>query len=309
MNKLKARAPPSGFVEGVGELFGRSVDAVLRRPRSVVVPLLIDLAYLVLGTALFAMVANVELLFPQGYRLPLFPVAVPHALPTVGDIVGPTPSLAGFGREVLLAAIILILVSIPLLAFAEAGFLGVLKVVYLTEHDVLEEGRHPDAWSRVREAFGATARKHWRTFLALRGIQAVLAIAAMLLPRVLPQFSNYGLGVLAVDVLLLYAPYAAIEGNKGARASIRESVQLVSDHLATTLVALLFGFLLTGGMGLLAGPVVGVTGVWGPFLLSVLYAPVGTALALFLYNVYLSFQPRESLPESAPAPNVAPAGA
>lgn len=296
-------------MEGVGELFGRSVDAVLRRPRAVLVPLLIDLGYLLLGTALFFSLAHVELLFPQGYRLPLFPVAVPHALPTVGDVMGPTPSMQGLGRDVILAALALIVVSIPLLAYAEAGFLGVLKTVYLTEHDVLEEGRHPDAWSRVREAFVSTGKRHWRTFLALRCIQAILAIAALLLPLLLPRFGNYGLGVLAVDVLLLYAPYAAIESGKGVRSAVRESVQLVSDHLATTLVALLFGFLLTGGVGLLAGPVVGLTGIYGPFVMSLVYAPVGTALALFLYNVYLSFQPRELAPETAPATTSVPAGA
>jgi len=296
-------------MEGVGELFGRSVDAVLRRPRAVLLPLGIDLAYLLLGTLLFFGFAHVELLFPQGYRLPLFPVAVPHALPTVGDVVGPTPALSDFGRDVILAALILITLAIPLLAFAEAGFLGALKAVYLTEHDVLEEGRHVDAWSRVREAFFAAGRRHWRTFLVLRGIQALLAIAALLMPLWLPALGNYGLAVLAVDVLLLYAPYAAIEGGKGARASIRESIQLVSDHLATTLVALLFGFLITGGVGLLATPLVALTGVYGPFLLSALYAPIGTALALFLYNVYLSFQPRENVPESSPAPAASPSSA
>src|SRR5581483_1107027 len=260
-------------------------------------------------TALFASIAHVELLFPQGYRLPLFPVAVPHALPTVGDVMGPTPAISGLGRLAILAALTLILVSIPLLAYAEAGFLGVLKVVYLTEHDILEEGRHPDAWSRIKEAFTTTGGRHWRTFLALRGVQAILAIAALLLPLLLPRFGNYGLGVLAVDVLLLYAPYAVIESGKGVRSAVRESVQLVSDHLATTLVALLFGFLLTGGVGLLAGPVVGVTGIYGPFVMSLVYAPVGTALALFLYNVYLSFQPRDLAPESAPAAASVPAGA
>src|SRR5581483_620016 len=164
--------------------------------------------YLLLGTGIFEAVASREVLFPQGYRLPSFPVAVPHALPTVGDVLGPTPSLSGLGRPVILAALILILVAIPLLAYAEAGFLGVLRAVYLTEHVVIEEGRHPDAWSRVVEAFGAAGRAHWRPFLVLRGIQALLAIAALLLPLEVPSLGNYGLGVLAVDVLLLYAPYA-----------------------------------------------------------------------------------------------------
>lgn len=296
-------------MEGVGELFGRSVDAVLRYPRAVLVPLLIDLGYLLLGTGIFQVLASREVLFPQGYRLPSFPVAVPHALPTVGDVMGPTPSLSDLGRPVILAALILIVVAIPLLAYAEAGFLGVLRALYLTDHDVLDEGRHPDAWGRIWDAFGAAGRRHWRTFLVLRGIQALLAIAALLLPILLPRFGNYGLGVLAVDVLLLYAPYAAIESGKGARSAVRESVQLVSDHLATTLVALLFGFLLTGGVGLFADRVAVRLGIYEPFLMSLLYAPVGTALALFLYNVYLSFQPRDTAPESTPAPVSVPAGA
>jgi len=299
-------------MHGVGELFGQSVDAVLRKPRAIVVPFLVDVAMLGLGTLLFWYVATVSLLFPQGYRLPDFPVAVPHALPTVGDIMGPEPALHAFGLPVTYAAIGLVVLGVPLLAYAEAGFLGVLKAVYLQPIDPTREGRHADAWSRISEAFHQTARKRYRVFFFLRAIQAGLAIVALLLPRVVRRFGNYGLGVLAVDVLLLYAPYAALESGKGAFAAIRESVQLVSDHLATTLVSLLFGFLLTGGLGLLLGrlgdlPALVEYGPWGPVLASLLYAPVGTALSLFLYIVFLGFRPADTVPESAPAPEAAPA--
>src|SRR5439155_7620574 len=140
------------------------------------------------------------------------------------------------------------------------------------------------------------------------GVQAALAIVALILPAVVPVLGNYGLGVLAVDVMLLYAPYAAIERAKGFRASVRESVQLVSDHLATTLVALLFGFLLTGGMALVVGPLVRYLGVAAPFVVALLYAPVGTTLSLFLYRIYLGFYPGEALPEAAPAPVAVAAG-
>ena len=298
-------------MQGVGELFGQSVDAVLRGPRAALVPFLVDAAMLALGTLLFVAIANDRLLFPQGYRLPDFPVAVPHALPTVGDIMGPTPALHEFGLPVAIAAVALIVLSIPALAFAEAGFLGVLRAVYLEEIDIVEEGRHADAWSRVKEAFYASGRRKFRVFFFLRSVQAGLALVALALPRVVPAFGSYSLGVLAVDVLLLYAPYAAMERAKGFRASVRESVQLVSDHLATTLVALLFGFLLTGGIALLVGPLVRVLGgaaPWAaPFVAAALYAPVGTTLSLFLYRVYLSFYPRDIVPESAPAPAAAPA--
>jgi len=301
-------------VEGIGEQFGRAIDGVLRRPRPALVPILVDLAFLLLGSALFFFLAHERILFPQGYRLPNFAVAVPHALPTVGDVVGPEPALHVFPGPVVLAAALLILLSIPLLAFAEAGFLGVLREVYLRPPDVLQEGRHPDAWSRVQEAFVAAGRRSFRTFLLLRGLQALLALAALFLPLLPGPFGNYGLGVLAVDVLLLYAPYAVVESRKGAFAAIRESVQLVSDHLATTLVALLFGFLLTGGLGLLLSrlgdvPLLVQYGPWGPVLASLVYAPVGTALSLFLYIVYLGFRPPDTLPESAPAPEAALAGA
>lgn len=294
-------------MEGVGDKFGRSVDAVLRRPRAVLVPFLVDGAYLLLGTVLFVAIAGYRMLFPQGYRLPSFPVAVPHALPTVGDVMGPTPELHDFGTQTIVAASLLILLSIPLLAYAEAGFLGVLRAVYLAPEDPLETGRHPDAWSRIRGAFNEAGRRHFRTFLVLRLIQATLAFAALLLPLALPRIGNYGLAVLAVDILLLYAPYAAVETGRGPFAAARESIQLVSDHLATTLVALLFGFLLTGGLAILVGPLERVLGAYAPFAASILYAPVGTALALFLYRVYLGFYPRETLPESAPAPSAAPA--
>lgn len=292
-------------MNGVGELFGRSVDAVLRRPRPALVPLLADTSVLVVGSALFLSIAGVEIRFPQGYRLPNFPVAIPHALPTVGDIMGPTPELH-LVRATAIAAIAFIVLLIPVLAFAEAGFLGVLRRVYIEEHDPLEEGRHADAWSRIREAFVAAGRRSFAAFLVLRCVQAALALAALLLPLALPRFGNYGLAVLVVDVLLLYAPYAAIEHRRSGLQAIRDSVQHVSDHLATTLVALLFGFLVTGGMAILAGPLVVYLGAYAPFVVAVIYAPVGTALSLFLYHVYLGFFPTESLPESVPARDVAP---
>lgn len=294
-------------MDGPGELFGQSFDAVFRRPRAVLVPFLVDVVVLLLGTGLFITVADAAILFPQGYRLPSLPVAVPHALPGVGDVIGPTPELHLFPRDVILAAAVFILLLTPLLAFAEAGFLGVLRAVYLQKVDVLEEGRHSDAWSRIQEAFVASGKKNFRPFFVLRAIQAALALAALVLPLLLPNIPNYGLAVIAVDVLLLYAPYAVIETGRGAFASMRESVQLVSDHLATTLVALLFGLLLTGGMSILLGPLVRVVGPYGPYVASALYAPVGTVLALYLYKVYLSFYPKDIMPESTPAPAATPA--
>ena len=294
-------------MNGIGEQFGRSVDAVLRRPRGALVPLLVDAVVLLVGTALFLSLSGFLIQFPQGYRLPNFPVAVPHALPTVGDILGPTPALHELPRQVIVAALILIALAIPLLAFAEAGFLGVLRAIYLKPIDPIQEGRHADAWSRIRESFVATGRKHFGAFLLLRSIQAALAVAALFLPILLPRFGNYGLGVLAVDVLLLWAPYAVIEHEGNPVRAIRESVALVADHLATTLVALLFGFLLTGGMAILVSPLSAYLPEWAPFVAAVLYAPVGTALSLFLYRVYLGFYPEESLPESAPVPTTVPA--
>lgn len=296
-------------MHGVGELFGQSVDAVLRKPRAALVALAVDIVWLAGGTLLFVTLANDTLAFPQGYRLPNFPVAVPHALSTVGDVMGPTPDITGAGSGALAAAALLILLGIPLLAYAEAGFLGVLRTVYLTRHDPLEEGRHADAWSRITEAFARSGREHFRTFVALRIIQAALALLALAVPLIMPQFANYGLGVLAIDVLLLFAPYAAVESKRGSLAAIRESVQLVSDHLATTLVALLFGFLLTGGIGYVAARGVPFLGVWTPFVAAVVYAPVGTLLSLFLYKVYLSFYPQDIAPQSTPAPAAAPTGA
>ncbi|HVM46352.1 MAG TPA: hypothetical protein VM582_10495 [Candidatus Thermoplasmatota archaeon] len=289
----------------MGELFGRSVDAVLRRPRAALVPLAVDVLWLALGTLLFLTLAAITILFPQGYRLPNFPVAVPHALPTVGDVMGPTPApdIHSFGMGALAAASLLILLGIPLLAYAEAGFLGALKAVYLTPHDPVAEGRHADAWSRIREAFATSARAHFRTFVVLRVIQAALALVALTLPLALPNVPNTGLAILAVDVLLLYAPYAAVETKRGSIAAMRESVQLVSDHLATTLVALLFGFLLTGGVGYVAELAAPWLGVAAPFVASAVYAPLGTLLALFLYRVYLSFYPQDIMPDAVPAPS------
>lgn len=295
-------------MEGVGESFGRSVDAVLRRPRAAVVPLAVDVLTLLFGTLLFLSLAGVRLLFPQGYRLPRLPVAVPHPLPTVGDVMGPTPAIEAFGTSAVLAAAILILVLLPTLAFAEAGFLGVLRAVYLKPQDPLESGRHPDAWSVVREAFVTTGKARFRTFLVLRGVQALLALLALFAHLMPPNLRNFDVGIFVVDVLLLYAPYAAIETGRGPVAAMRESVQLVSDYLATTLVALMFGLLVTGGVSILVGPLVALLGPWAPFLVAVLYAPIGTVLALFLYHIYLGFYPKETLPESVPAASATPAG-
>jgi hypothetical protein len=294
-------------MEGVGELFGRSADAVLRRPRAALAPFTIDALTLLFGTFLFLSFAGIRLLFPQGYRLPRLPVAVPHALPTVGDVMGPTPAIEAFGNPAVVAAALLILILLPTLAYAEAGFLGVLRAVYLKPRDPLEEGRHPDAWSAIREAFTTTGRAHFRTFLVLRAIQSLLALAA-LFAHVLPApLRNYDIGVFAVDVLLLYAPYAAIESGRGPFAAVRESVQLVSDYLATTLVALMFGLLVTGGVSILVAPLVSLLGVWAPFVVAAVYAPIGTVLALFLYHVYLGFYPKETLPESLASSSAAPA--
>lgn len=302
-------------MEGVGELFGKSVDKVLRRPRTSLVPFIVDALTLVLGTVLFFAIAAVPLLFPQGYRLPNLPVAVPHALPTVGDVMGPTPDVYAFGGEAVTAAALLVLILVPTLAFAEAGFLGVLRAVHLQKHDSLLEGRHADAWSRVREAFFETGRRRFPTFLVLRSIQAMLALAALLIPYIVlqwpllaPWLRNYALAVFVVDVLLLYAPYAAVEHARTAFAAIRESMQLVSDHLAVTLVALLFGLLVTGGVSILLAPLAAATGIWGPFIASAFYAVPGTMLALFLYHVYLSLTSIEPLPEAMPARDALPAG-
>lgn len=289
-----------------GELFGQSFDAVYRRPRAVLVPLLVDVGVLALGAVLFVAVADASIQFPQGYRLPNLPVAVPHALPTVGDVLGPTPALH-VDRNVAIAATTLIISIIPLLAFAEAGFLGVLQAVYLRPHDPIKEGRHADAWSRIGESFVTAGKKHFGTFLVLRSIQAALALSALVLPLFIPGLSNYGLGVLAVDFLLIYAPYAAIETGRGSLAAIRESLQLVSDHLATTLVAILFGFLLTGGIAILVAPLAAPLGSWGAIVAAIIYAPIGTVLSLYLYKVYLGFRPAEPLPGAAPAPLTLPA--
>ena len=294
-------------MDGVGELFGQSVDAVLRRPRAALVPFVVDVVFLAVGTTLFLWLAGESLFFPQGYRLPNFPMAVPHALPTVGDVMGPTPDVHALGVPVLAAAAILVLALVPLLAYAEAGFLGVLRAVYLDEADPLAEGRHRDAWSRVREAFADTGRRHFVPFLALRGVQAGLALAALFVPLAFPGAPSYSLGVLSIDLLLLYAPYAVVDRRVGALSAIRESVQLVSDHLASTLVALLFGLLVTGGISLLTTPLALLLGPAGPFVASALYAPFGTILALFLYKVYRSFRPQEAMPEAVPAPHAVPA--
>jgi len=296
-------------MDGVGDEFGEAIDAVLRRPRAASVPLLIDVIMLAIGTLLFASIAGVRLLFPQGYRLPNLRVAIPHALPSVGDIMGPTPAVHDFGLQTIVAAVVLVVATIPLLAYCEAGFLGVLRRVYLTPHDAVETGYHADAWVRISAAFQQAGQQHFVAFLVLRGVQGALALAVLVMPLLLPSVGDYGLGVFAVDLLLLFAPYAAIERGQGAVAAMRESLQLVSDHLAPTLVALLFGFLLTGGMAILVAPLVSLLGVAAPFVASLLYAPVGTALSLFLYRIYLRFTRAEALPEAAPAPDSVAVGA
>ncbi|HWG91877.1 MAG TPA: hypothetical protein VNZ52_13590, partial [Candidatus Thermoplasmatota archaeon] len=74
---------------GLGELFGESVDDVARRPRPMVVPLLLDLATFAFAALLLALVLNSPGLAADPRGFGFFHFGIPRGLPSLGDVLAP----------------------------------------------------------------------------------------------------------------------------------------------------------------------------------------------------------------------------
>ncbi|HVL48084.1 MAG TPA: hypothetical protein VM889_05970 [Candidatus Thermoplasmatota archaeon] len=285
---------------GVGEMLGSSLDAVLRRPFPAVAVALFDLVGLVVALLVFGAFGDAAML-PGGYRLTTFPYAIPEAMPSVADVHN-AATLAFLRDAGIAPALAFLALMVIVTAYAEGGFIALLMRVY--------EDRADAPVASFVDVFAEGARRHFRAFLVYRLLLAGLAIFVLFAAPRTPYFTNYALGAFLVEFLVIFAPCIIVKEGSGPVAAIRGSVRLVADHLGTSLVMLLFLLLATGGASVLLGPLQRAVGE-GPGLLAAtfLYAPIGTALALFVLRVYLSFKPDEPLAEPAPAPSAGAAPA
>ncbi|MHB8605874.1 MAG: hypothetical protein ACYDCK_11525 [Thermoplasmatota archaeon] len=284
---------------GIGELFGSSFDEVLRRPIPALVPLALDLATLAVVALL------VGPLGAPASSPPLSPpISVPTALPTSADVVPALGAIDHLAAAPLLFVVAAVLVLLPIAAYVEAGFLGVLLDAYLPRRAEPLTSVEPKSARDLLTTFERSARTHFGAIFVLRAATAAFRFGAVLLFLRTPFLKNDLLGILAFDFILLYAPYVAVVEGKNALEAARWSFRHVADALATTLVALLFGLLTTGGLEALLAPILARVGLLAWPLAAALYAPVGCALSLFYLKVYLSLVPNERLPsvaEKAPA--------
>lgn len=298
-------------MQGIGELFGSAFDDVIRRPTPAIVPAVVDVALLLVGAVVLSTTLGIVAFAHAPQGLPVMPFTVPEPLPSVTDLRDPTGPLLGPSPRTLIAVATVWLLSIPVLAYARGGFIGLLLEVYLPRgDDPLDRG--PAGFEELRGAFTSHASAAFGPLLLIGLLEAVVGLAAVALPATLPYFRNSLLGLIAFDFLTMFAPYIVVIEGKGALASLRKSVRTVSDFLASSLVALLFGLLVTGGLGALLGPVVAFVGPAGLLVGAVLFAPVGAILALFYLKVYLSFHPTDRYPimaKESPAAAQAPAEA
>lgn len=287
------RRPRAGApLGGIGELFGESVDAVIRRPAPAAVPLLVDAA------AFLALLLVVEAVGLGADRLPYdraaFGFGITSALPSLAD----TLDLAAAARALVGGGIgyvaIALAVLVPVAAFAEAGFVAVLKSAYLDrEHRPL------------LEVFLPAAKARFLPMLLYRAVLAAAFLLALVLATQGGVFRNSAAGALMLRFLLLFAPYAIVVDGAPFLEGVKRSLAAVGDHLATSLVLLLFLLLVSGGVAAVLAPFVHAFGPVAILLGILVYAPVGTALATFVLLVWTSFRPEAAGIDGAPAPSAA----
>lgn len=282
-------------MEAVGELYGSSFDLVLRRPRSVLVALLSETAVVLAAGLYFSVAVGAAVHVPLSRLTAAFPFAVPTALPSLGDVMR-APSMLGARVDLL----VFLALAFPVLAWAEGGFIGVLNRRFLQESDLDRAERRDWTLEELKAVFLSEARRHLPALLVLKLIVAAVLLLPLLLTP-LPYFRNFALGALIVEFVLMYAPFVVVREGAGALDAIRASFTAVSDYLATSLVALLFLLLTTGGFAAALGALAPYAGGWIVPLALVVYAPVGTALSLFLLRVYAAMRPTEQLPAAIPS--------
>ncbi len=296
-------------MQGVGELFGSAFDDVIRRPAPAVIPAIADVLLVLAGAIVFATSVGEPSLAQAPQGLAAMPFSVPEALPSVADLRDATATVLAPGTlRAWLAVGAVAAFSIPVAAFARGGLVGALVEAYLPRRDdpLATPPEGPDA---LKDAFLRHGAASFGPLLILGAIESAVAIAAISLPGRVPFVRSSLLGLIAFDFLFIFAPYVVVLERRGALAAMRRSVGTVSDYLASSLVALLFGLLTTGGFGVLLAELVSLVGPAGIVAGAILYAPVGTVLSLFYLKVYVSLRPASRLPlrvVEAPAKAIAP---
>ena len=277
-------------MEGVGELFGESVDDVVRRPRPVVVPLLLDLVTFGFAAALLTLVLQSPSLVADPRGVGAFQFGIPRGLPSLGDVLAPLAPAALVEEEGLLAATAALFLALPLAAYLEGGFIRALS-----------ELRDPESRAFTGSGFHDNALRHFWPLLALRGLLLALTLAAAALGARIEGLRDTDVVVLVVSFLLIFAPYVVVLERTGPFRAIRRSAQLFADFPATCLAMLLFLLLTTAAALAFVGPAINLVGLPGGIAFGiVLYAPVGTVLSLFVLRVYRALNPAEEMPEAAP---------
>lgn len=280
-------------LSGIGERLGQSADAVIRRPAPAVVPLLVDAAAFVVGV-LVLLALGFRAGDPSAYRGATFGFAVAGALPSLADALDVGAAARALGQQGVLAVSLLALAFLPLVAFVEGGFVALLAAVYV-EKDERTLGE------LVREVFLPAAKARFLPMLLYRGALAAAFLSAGLLGLFGGPLRAGATGALALRFLLVFAPYAIVLEGASFADGVRASLVAIGDHLASCLVTLLFLLLVTGGAAALVTPFLHAWGPGAALLAILLYAPVGTALSLFLLLVWRSLSRYEPAPESAPA--------
>lgn len=278
-------------MEGIGERFGSSFDDVRRDPRPAVAALVYD------AVAFGALIAVVFAVGAVPGSPAFLSFAAPGALPSFTDILDvPAVAMDATGAiPGLTIAAALALALAPVAAFMEGGIIGVLKAAYVDKTD-----------SALLPVFHASAQRSFRPLLAYRLLLHSALVASLVLGRSFPGLHHEVLGPIVLRFALVYTPFVVVIDGESSWGGMKRSVAAIADHLATSLVMLLFGLLVTGGASALARAATGYTGGWALAPIALLYAVVGTAVSTFVLKVYLSFRPEESAPARI-VPAAAPA--
>ncbi len=293
-------------MDGVGEVFGQSVDDVVRRPVAALVPLVQDAVVILLVVVAAQGIPNLDL---GPYHIgdePPYAFAVPGALPSILDLFDVPGALLEYGGRDLVAGGFLAIVMLIILAFAEAGYLTALKRLHVDPRVArAEPGALPDepTLGDARMAFVDGALARGPPLAIYRLVLAVVATVAALAASLIPGARAGIVGVLVMESLLLFAPYAIVLDGSGFLSGVRRSIRFVSDHLASTLVTLLFLFASTGAVAALVLWLRGILGFAGVILGAGVYAWAGTVLSLFVLRVFLGIEgkPEGAVARKAPA--------
>ncbi|MHB8585396.1 MAG: hypothetical protein ACYDDF_06115 [Thermoplasmatota archaeon] len=280
---------------GIGEMFGQTVDTVRRRPIVAIVPLLMDVgAFLI---ALLVVAAIDPSTIDNAYGHAVFGFGISTGLPSLVDTFDVIAASQGVADRWLLFLGAFAVVLVPVAAYVEAGFVGLVHKSYV-------EGKEEP----IVDLFLPTARAR---FLPMFFYRATLVggFILLLILSTRTDSRNGVAGALALRFLLLFVPYAIVVDEASFLDAVKQSLLAIVDHLATCLVLLLFLLLVSGGVAAVLAPFVHRFGGVALIAGMAVFAPIGTILSTFVLKVWLSFKPQDAAPQAAPAPTpaVAPA--